>query len=311
MTDRPRSASAPLRELGKTGLRVSALAWGMWRFAGDDLDAATARVEAALDAGINFFDTADIYGAGGGGGFGAAETLLGRVFARAPSLRAGVVLASKGGIEMGVPYNSSADYLVAACEASLKRLGVERIELYQIHRPDSLAHPAEVAAAFEKLRAAGKIAEAGVSNYLPSQVAALRAHLPFELASIQPEFSALAIEPLSDGVLDHAMQHGMGVMAWSPLGGGRLGGGELGGDRPGDSRVKAVAAALDEIAGNHGVDRAAAAYAWIMAHPSGAIPIVGSQQPERIGQSVEALNLRLSRAEWYAVLTASRERRLP
>ena len=273
----------------------------MWRFAGDDLDAATARVEAALAAGINFFDTADIYGQP----FGAAEALLGRVFAQAPSLRKGVVLATKGGIQPGTPYNSGAGYLIGACEASLKRLGVEQVELYQIHRPDSLAHPAEVAEAFEALRGAGKIAEAGVSNYTPSQVAALRAHMPFELASTQPEFSALTIAPVSDGVLDQAMEHGMGVMAWSPLGGGRLGGASD------DPRVKAVAAALDEIAGRQGVSRAAVAYAWIMAHPSGAIPIVGSQQPERIAQSVEALKVTLSRAEWYAVLTASRGERLP
>ncbi len=277
------------------------MAWGMWRFAGDDLDAATARVEAALTAGINFLDTADIYGQG----FGAAEALLGRVFARAPSLRQGVVLATKGGIQPGVPYNSSANYLVAACEASLKRLGVERVELYQIHRPDSLAHPAEVAQAFDKLRAAGKIAEAGVSNYTPPQVAALSAHLPFALASTQPEFSALAIAPVSDGVLDQAMQIGMGVLAWSPLGGGRLAG------QTDDPRVGAVATALDAIATRQGVSRASVAYAWIMAHPSGAIPIVGSQQPERIAQSVEALKVTLSRAEWYAVLTASRGERLP
>jgi predicted oxidoreductase len=303
MSDLSRSTTAR-RKLGKTNLEVSPLAWGMWRFAGEDLDAATARVEAALNAGINFFDTADIYGVGDGG-FGAAEALLGRVFARAPSLRQGIVLATKGGIEMGVPYNSSAAYLVAACEASLKRLGVERVELYQIHRPDSLAHPAEVASAFERLRAAGKIAEAGVSNYTPPQVAALRAHLPFDLASTQPEFSALTIAPISDGVLDQAMQHGMAVMAWSPLGGGRLGGASD------DARVNAVATALDEIAARQGVSRASVAYAWIMAHPSGAIPIVGSQQPERIAQSVEALKVSLSRAEWYAVLTASRGERLP
>jgi len=300
MTDQS-SSKSPTRTLGKTNLEVSALAWGMWRFAGDDLDAATARVEAALAAGINFFDTADIYGKP----FGAAEALLGRVFAQAPSLRKGVVLATKGGIEPGTPYNSSAGYLIGACEASLKRLGVEQVELYQIHRPDSLAHPAEVAEAFEALRGAGKIAEAGVSNYTPSQVAALRAHMPFELASTQPEFSALTIAPVSDGVLDQAMEHGMGVMAWSPLGGGRLGGASD------DPRVKAVAAALDEIAGRQGVSRASVAYAWIMAHPSGAIPIVGSQQPERIAQSVEALKVTLSRAEWYAVLTASRGERLP
>lgn len=303
MTDLSRSATSR-RKLGKTGLEVSPLAWGMWRFAGDDLDAATARVEAALAAGIDFFDTADIYGADGDG-FGAAEALLGRVFARAPSLRQSIVLATKGGIEMGVPYNSSAAYLVAACEASLKRLGVERVELYQIHRPDSLAHPAEVAAALDQLRSAGKIAEAGVSNYTPPQVAALREHLPFELASIQPEFSPLAIEPVSDGVLDQAMQYGMGVMAWSPLGGGRLGGASD------DRRVQTVATALDEIAERQGVSRASVAYAWIMAHPSAAIPIVGSQQPERIAESVEALKVSLTRAEWYAVLTASRGERLP
>jgi predicted oxidoreductase len=300
MTEQSLSIS-PTRRLGKTELEVSALAWGMWRFAGDDLDAATARVEAALAAGINFFDTADIYG----NPFGAAEALLGRVFAAKPSLRDDMVLASKGGIQPGTPYNSGAGYLIGACEASLKRLGVEQIDLYQIHRPDSLAHPAEVAEAFDALRGAGKIAEAGVSNYTPSQVAALRAHMPFELASTQPEFSALAIEPLSDGVLDQAMQVGLGVMAWSPLGGGRLGG------PSDDPRVTAVAAALDEIATNKGVSRTAVAYAWVMAHPSGAIPIVGSQQPERIAESMQALKVSLSRAEWYAVLTASRGVRLP
>ena len=208
MTDQSLAIS-PTRRLGKTDLEVSALAWGMWRFAGDDLDAATARVEAALAAGINFFDTADIYGTP----FGDAEALLGRVFARAPSLRKGVVLATKGGIQPGTPYNSGAGYLISACEASLKRLGVERFELYQIHRPDSLAHPAEVAEAFDALRGAGKIAEAGVSNYTPSQVAALRAHMPFELASTQPEFSALTIAPVSDGVLDQAMEVGMGGLS--------------------------------------------------------------------------------------------------
>jgi predicted oxidoreductase len=276
----------------------------MWRYSGDDLVAATARVEAALEAGINLFDTADVYGLDNGEPFGAAEALLGQVLARAPSLRGSMVLATKGGIELGTPYNSSAEYLVRACEASLKRLGVERVELYQIHRPDSLAHPAEIAQAFEKLRADGKIAEAGVSNYTPAQVAALRAHLPFELASIQPEFSPLAIEALGDGVLEQAVELGLGVMAWSPLGGGRLATGT-------GPREAAVAAALDEIAGRRGVGRAAVAYAWIMAHPATPIPIVGSQQPERIRASVDALKVRLTRAEWYQVLTAARGVPLP
>ena len=279
------------------------MAWGMWRFGGDDLDAATARVEAALDAGINFFDTADIYG--GRAGFGAAETLLGRVLARAPSLRGRMVLATKGGIQPGVPYNSSADYLVGACEASLRRLGVERVELYQVHRPDSLAHPAEAAAAFERLRAAGKIAEAGVSNYSAAQVVALAAHMPFVLASTQPEFSPLAIDPLSDGVLDQALQLGLGVLAWSPLGGGRL---EQGSSDP---RVIALIDTLDKLAAGHGVARASIAYAWIMAHPAAPIPIVGTQNPARIRAAPEALTVTLSRAEWYQVLAAARGAPLP
>jgi predicted oxidoreductase len=262
-------------------------------------------VETARDIGINLFDTADIYGPDNGEPFGAAEALLGRVLARAPTLRSDMVLATKGGIEMGVPYNSSADYLTRACEASLRRLGVERIDLYQIHRPDSLAHPAEVAGALERLRAAGKIADAGVSNHTPAQVAALAAHLPFKLASIQPEFSALTIAPLYDGVLDHAMETNMGVMAWSPLAGGRLAGDST------EGRAPAVRAALDVLARTHGASRETIAYAWIMAHPAAPIPIIGSQTPERIREAADAVRIRLSRTEWYHVLTAARGTPLP
>jgi predicted oxidoreductase len=305
MTSKSPAALSSRRRLGDSSLMVSPLAWGMWRFRGDDLDAATALVEAALSVGINFFDTADIYGPDHGESFGAAEALLGRVFARSPSLRGAMVLATKGGIEMGVPYNSSADYLTGACEASLRRLGVERIDLYQIHRPDTLAHPAEVARALAGLRSAGKIAEVGVSNHTPAQVAALAAHLPFKLASIQPEFSPLTIEPLYDGVLDQALELGLGVMAWSPLAGGRLAA-----DSP-EGIAAEVAAVLDDLATTHGASRSALAYAWIMAHPAKPVPIVGSQRLSRIHEAVEALKITLSRSEWYRVLTAARGAPLP
>jgi predicted oxidoreductase len=298
MTDS--SHTRVLRPLGATELMVSPLAWGMWRFSGDDVNAARERVEAALDAGLTFMDTADIYGPDNGEPFGAAEALLGRVFAEAPGLRDRMVLATKAGIEMGVPYNSSADYLVAACEACLRRMGVERVELFQIHRPDSLTHPAEVAAAFDRLRSAGKIAEAGVSNHTPAQVAALRAYMTFPLASVQPEFSAACIAPLYDGVLDQAMELNLGVMAWSPLGGGRLAG-----------AGSPIADALDAVAEPRGATPEAAALAWIMDHPARPIPIVGSQRPDRIRASAEALDIQFSRAEWYAVLTAARGEPLP
>jgi predicted oxidoreductase len=277
----------------------------MWRFKGDDLTAALARVEAALEIGVNFFDTADIYGPDNGEPFGAAEALLGQVFAAVPGLRERMVLATKGGIEMGTPYNSSAAYLTAACEASLRRLGVDHIDLYQIHRPDSLAHPAEVAQALDALRRAGKIREAGVSNHTPAQVQALAAHLPFPLASVQPEFSPLAIEPLYDGVLDQALERGLGVMAWSPLGQGRLG------ETSPEGRTGDVAWALDAVAGAHGVSRAVMVYAWIMAHPARPIPIIGSQRPERIREAAGALAVKPTRAEWYQILTAARGAPLP
>ncbi len=280
------------------------LAWGLWRFRGDDARAARERVDAALETGLDLFDTADVYGPDNGEPFGAAEALLGRVFAEAPQLRDGVVLATKGGIELGAPYNSSADYLVRACEASLRRLGVEAIDLYQIHRPDLLAHPAETAAALEKLRRAGKIREVGVSNHSSSQVLALKAHLPFPLVSIQPEFSPLEIAPLANGVLDQAIEMDLAVLAWSPLAGGRIVGAREG--RPAD-----VAAALGIVAEKAGVSVGAAAYAWIMAHPSRPVPIVGTQTPSRIREASAALKVIYTRAEWYSVLVAARGEKLP
>src|ERR1700688_1188552 len=179
--------------LGRSGIEVAPLGWGMWRFAGADVATARRRVEAAMDIGCTLFDTADIYGYGTPDGFGGAERLLGLVLRSAPALRHRMVLATKAGIYPPLPYNSSTDYLVQACENSLQRLGVECIDLFQIHRPDLLTHPAEVAAALEQLRRAGKIRAAGVSNYSATQLDALSQHLPFPLASIQPEFSPLAI----------------------------------------------------------------------------------------------------------------------
>ena len=295
-----------LIQLGKTPIHVSRLAWGMWRFRGDDLRFAQELVETALESGITLLDTADVYGPDNGEPFGAAEALLGRVLAAAPHLRDRFVLASKGGIVIGTPYDSSPGYLRQAVEASLRRLGTERIDLYQIHRPDLLAHPAEVARTLDDLRREGRIGEVGVSNHTAWQTAALQAHLPFPLASTQVELSPLAIEPLADGVLDQAMTEGWAVLAWSPLGQGRLGEGAAG-----DARVQAVRAALDAAAERAGVSRTVAAYAWVLSHPSRPIPIVGSQRPERIREAAAALDVRLTRAEWYAVLTAGRGAPLP
>ncbi len=290
--------------LGTTGIHVSTIAWGMWRFAGDDVRAAQQRVEAAFAAGVTLFDTADIYGPDNNEPFGAAEALLGRVFAAQPGLRDRMVLATKGGIRMGVPYDSSAEYLPQAIDASLHRLGTDHVDLWQIHRPDLLAHPEEVARTLEDAVRAGKIAAIGVSNFTPAQTSALRHFLTVPLASTQPEFSPLTTTPLSDGTLDQAMTHRTTVLAWSPLGGGRLA-------KPGDRRTSDVAALLDVKSAETGVDRSAAAYSWIMAHPARPIPIVGTQNPKRIATIGDAYKPRWTRAEWYQVLEASRGEKLP
>ena len=291
------------RQLGSSGIEISSLAWGMWRFAGQDVAAATELVHAALDAGITLFDTADIYGFGEQG-FGAAEELLGEVFAENPGLRTRMVLATKGGITPPVPYDSSSDYLTNAIDNSLRRLRVEQVDLWQIHRPDILTHPSEIARTVEEVIKAGKVRAFGVSNFTTAQIATLAQFSDTPIVSTQPELSPLRIDTIENGELDQAMAMDMAVLAWSPLGGGRIA-------DPQSQREQAVAAALSGVAAAHGVSRTAAAYSWIMAHPARPVPIVGSQNPARIAEAVDAYKIQWTRADWYAVLVAARGVPLP
>jgi predicted oxidoreductase len=294
------------RMLGTSGIAVSPIAWGMWRLTEDGRTAAEAAklVHAALDAGITFLDTADIYGFDGAGGFGDAEALVGQVLAAEPGLRGRMVLATKGGIMPPLPYDQSADYLRAAIDASLARLKVDSVDLWQIHRPDILAHPQEVARVLDDAVASGKIRSLGVSNFTQAQTAALNHFLGHKLVTTQPEISPLRIDCFENGELVQAMMLGLSPLAWSPLGGGRLA-------APETARDKAVAAALDVVAEAQGVSRTVAAYSWLMAHPAGIIPIIGSQNAARIAEGAAALTVRWTRTDWYAVLVAARGERLP
>lgn len=290
------------RQLGS--LTVPALAFGCWRFVGHTVDEAAAVLNTALDAGLTLVDTADVYGFDWGGeGFGDAEQLLGRVLASDPSLRSRMVLASKGGIMPPLPYDSSANYLRAACEASLARLQVDTIDLYQIHRPDMYTHPAEVAATLVALKDEGKIIEVGVSNHTPAQHAALAAHLPFPVAANQVEYSAHHLAPMRDGTLDLCMQTGATVMAWSPLAGGRL--------VTGDGVSAELLSVLDRLAEREGADRATVATAFVLAHPSRPIAIVGTQNLDRLAHAGAALTISLDRNDCYDIIEASEGVPLP
>ena len=294
------------RTLGASGIAVSSIAWGMWRLAEGGRSAAEAAtlVHAALDAGINFLDTADIYGFNGSGGFGDAEALLGEVLNAEPGLRGRMVLATKGGIMPPLPYDQSPEYLRSAIDASLTRLKTDSVDLWQIHRPDILAHPQEVARVLDDAVSSGKIRTIGVSNFTQAQIAALNHFLGHKLVSTQPEISALRIDCFENGELDQAMQFGLTPLAWSPLGGGRIAGAD-------SARDKAVIAELDRVAAAKGISRSVAAYSWLLAHPAGIIPIIGSQQAERIAEGASALRVQWDRTDWYSVLVAARGVPLP
>ncbi|MBX3283724.1 MAG: aldo/keto reductase [Actinobacteria bacterium] len=307
-TDLPSLVDPSRRSLGPD-LLVGPLAFGCWRFVGTDVARGQELVETALELGMDLVDTADIYGRGwGGGGFGESEELLGAVLAAAPSLRDRMVLATKGGISEGVPYDSSARYLRSACEASLRRLGVDVIDLYQVHRADLLAHPAEVAGVLDELVDAGKVRAVGVSNHTPAQTEALAAHLRAPLVATQPELSALQLAPLRDGTGDLAMRAGLAVLAWSPLAGGRLAGS---GPSTDDSIGPELVATLDGLAVRERVDRATVALAFVLALPFRPVAILGTQSVERLRSSVAALSVHLDRADCYRIIEASEGVPLP
>lgn len=295
------------RVLGES-LRSGPLGFGCWRFTHQSTADAHRVLEAALDADLRLVDTADVYGLDwGGSGFGTVEERLGDVLRTAPGLRDRMVLATKGGIRPPVPYDSSSTALRAACEASLRRLGVEYVDLYQVHRPDLFAHPHDVADTLATLVAEGKVREVGVSNHTPAQHEALAAALAergVRLATTQLEYSAAELAPLRDGSFDLAMRSGVAVLAWSPLAGGRLAG--TGDDLPGD-----LATVLDDLAARHDTDRATVALAFALAHPARPVVLVGSQDPDRLTGASAALGVPLTRTDAYRIVAASEGRPLP
>ena len=304
--------------IGSSALTASRLAYGCWRIAdatNDDPHASGRRaVLAAVEAGYTLFDHADIYCDGRG------ERIFGTVLQEVSGLRARVVIASKCGIRKPAEptpdapyrYDFSADYIISSCEQSLQRLGVETIDIYQLHRPDYLMNPDEVAGAFSRLKRAGKVREFGVSNFRTSQVIALQRACPMRLIVNQVEISLANLTTLEDGTLDHCLAERLTPMAWSPLAGGLLASGAkriLPSQE--NYQTKPTIAALDALAQQRGATRTAVALAWLLKHPAGITPIVGSTDPANIRACAAADSLDLTREEWYRLFEAARGQRLP
>jgi predicted oxidoreductase len=268
-----------------------------------------AAVVAAYEAGYTLFDHADIYCRG------ACEEIFGKVLKKIPGMRDNIVIATKCGIRFpGEPnadsphrYDFSAEHILSSCDKSLQRLGVETIDIYQLHRPDLLMDPDEIAGAFWKLHELGKVRFFGVSNFLPSFVTALQSRLPFRLVVNQVEISLGRLDPFYDGTLDQCIAERITPLSWSPLGGGFLGSG----GKTDEEKRKAVQDKLDEIAARYQISRTVLALAWLLKHPAGIIPIVGSANPEHIREAVKADEVELDREDWYRLLVAARGEALP
>jgi predicted oxidoreductase len=303
-------------------LHASRLAYGCWRILGHEGAEpnpgreATAQqaVTAAYEAGFTFFDHADVYADG------AAEQVFGDVLKKVSGMREHVVITTKCGIRRkGVPnpdspyrYDFSAEHIVKSCEQSLARLRVDTIDIYQLHRPDYLMDPVEVAGAFSKLKEQGKVREFGVSNFRPEQFSVLQRACSFPLIVHQVEISLAKLEPFDDGTIDQCLAEKVIPLAWSPLAGGRLSDTlPIDINSPDHARRIGLRETLDDIARDYGVSRTIIALAWLLKHPARIVPIIGTAKPERIREASQAGTVHLSRDEWYRLLEAARGERLP
>ncbi len=287
------------RHVGK----ISPVVLGTWRLQEWSMTAAeiAAFVEGAAEVGVTTVDTADIYCDY------QCEAALGDALRRSPGLRDRLQLVTKCGIRLKSAhwpnvrvkhYDSSRGYIAAQVENTLRSLSTDRIDLLLLHRPDPLLDADEVAEAFCALRQSGKVRAFGVSNYHPHQVELLQSRLPFPLEANQIEFSLLRTDALTDGTLDQCQKMRIVPMAWSPLAAGRL-------FSQGDERVLAVGEVLQRIGLETGLTPEQVALAWLMRHPSGVVPVIGTGKIERVRLAIAAANHSLDRQHWYELLEAT------
>ncbi|SFV15527.1 aldo/keto reductase [Pseudoduganella namucuonensis] len=294
--------SCPTVTTNAGGLGLSRIVAGMWRMTEWDMAPAQrlAFIEQCLEMGVSSFDHADIYG-----GYGV-EALFGEALALKPSLRGRMQIVSKCGIKLlsgSRPehtiqhYDTTSAHIAASVENSLRQLRTDHLDLLLIHRPDPLMDFDEIAAAFERLRAEGKVRHFGVSNFSRHQFEALNRRIA--LATNQVEFSPLHVAPMFDETFDGLQDLGVAPMIWSPLGGGSL---FKGGDAAGE-RVRAVTRRIaDELQRPF----ASVVFAWIMQLPCRPVPLTGSGRIAAIAEAVEATEFTLSRSQWFEILRAAR-----
>jgi predicted oxidoreductase len=307
------SPSIPVTSLHPCLPAFSRLVYGVWRLA-DDADTSVnhvlAKIHACLDQGISTFDHADIYGDY------RCERLFGDALRSAPGLAQRLQVVTKCDIALMSPqfparrlkhYDTSPAYLRASVEQSLQRIGVERIDLLLIHRPDPFMDADATGACLDALIDSGKIAAAGVSNFMRGDWELLQSRMRHPLVTNQLELSLLARSSFVDGTLAFAQQQRIRPMAWSPLGGGALV--APAGQAP--EAARRVRPALEAVAAAHQVGIDAVALAWLLAHPSGILPVVGTNHLDRIRRLADAFKVSIDRETWFALWSAAEGREVP
>jgi predicted oxidoreductase len=315
--------------LGTSDLDVSRIGYGCMLIGGSwddapltDLVRKTAKqsVQTALDAGINFFDHADIYCNG------KSEEAFAELWTDSPHLRQQIYLQTKCGIRFDPPphrFDFSYEHIITSVEASLRRLQTDYIDVLLLHRPDPLVEPEEVARAFDELLRAGKVRWFGVSNHTAAQMELLQKFLNQPIVVNQVEFNLIHTHMLdegiifnqnnsrvtrNEGVMEYCRLHNITLQAWSPLAGGRL----PGRPRPNDDKhIQEAADGVARMAAEKGISPEAILIAWILRHPARIQPLIGTTNPERILAASEAERLSLTREEWYRLFIAGRGEHLP
>ena len=260
----------------------------------------------AVELGINYFDHADIYGRG------KCEEVFGAALKRNPALRDKIYIQTKCSIVPGSMYDFSKEHIISAVDGSLKRLGVDCVDVLLLHRPDLLMEPSEVAEAFDELEAKGKVKAFGVSNHSPLQIELLQREVKQKLSINQMQLSITNANmlasganvnlPCEDGVnydgylRDYCRLKGITIQPWSPLQYGFIAGSFVD-----NKKYKSLNKVIDELAEKYGLTATGMAIAWLMRLPEKMQPVVGSTNPDRIKAVAEAADVTISREDWYRI----------
>ncbi|AVK61327.1 aldo/keto reductase [Lactobacillus sp. CBA3605] len=296
--------------LGQSGMQASAVALGIMRMNALNVAQATQVLESAVDLGINYIDAADIYGGG------QSSTIFGQALKQTTITRDQLYIQTKGGIVPGQRYDFSKQHLIDAVDGELKRLGIDYLDSFLLHRPDPLMEPTEVAAAFNDLQRNGKVRHFGVSNFNPMQVELLQAALNQRLMINQLQFGVMHTGPIDFGlhtnmqddrsinhdgeIIEYSRLHHMTIQAWSPYQYGNFAGIFL--DNPKFPKLNAV---MQTLADTKQVTKSAIATAWILRHPAQIQVILGTMNPKHLAENAAGTAIDLTRQEWYDIYFAA------